>query len=81
MLITGSRKCAAIVTGGTSGIGLATTERLLASEWHVAAFDCNVAAIAKLQDAYGDKVLTNVLDVTDEPAAEAAVKKAAAAFG
>jgi NAD(P)-dependent dehydrogenase (short-subunit alcohol dehydrogenase family) len=36
---TGSRPHAVIVTGGASEIGLATTERLLASGWRVAAFD------------------------------------------
>ena len=35
MLNTGSRPRAAIITGGASGIGLATAERLLASGWRV----------------------------------------------
>ena len=78
---TGSCPRAAIVTGGASGIGLATTERLLASGWRVAAFDRDQAAMAKLHNTYGDKVRTSVLDVTDEPAVEAAVKNVASAFG
>ena len=53
---TGSRPRAVIVTGGASGIGLATTKRLLALGWHVAAFDRDHAAIANLHSAYGDKV-------------------------
>jgi NAD(P)-dependent dehydrogenase (short-subunit alcohol dehydrogenase family) len=81
MLNTGSHPRAAIITGGASGIGLATTERLLASGWRVAVFDRDQAAIAKLQHAHGDKLWTDVLDVTDEPAVEAAVKNVAAAFG
>jgi NAD(P)-dependent dehydrogenase (short-subunit alcohol dehydrogenase family) len=71
----------AIVTGGASGIGLATTERLLASGWSVAVFDRDATAIAKLPSAFGDKMRAQVLDVTDEAAAEAAVQNAAAAFG
>jgi NAD(P)-dependent dehydrogenase (short-subunit alcohol dehydrogenase family) len=75
---TGSRPRTVIITGGASGIGLATTERLLAVGWRVAAFDRDQAAIAKLHNAYGDKVRADVLDVTDEPAAEAAVNNVAA---
>ena len=56
MPITGSRPNVAIVTGCASGICLATTERLHASGWCVAAFDRDQAAIAKLRNAYGDKV-------------------------
>ena len=81
MLNTGSHQRVVIVAGGASGIGLATTERLLASGWHVAAFDRDQAAIAKLHNTYGDKLRTDVLDVTDEPAAETAVKNVATMFG
>jgi len=72
---------AAIVTGGASGIELATTERLLASGWSVAVFDCDETAVAKLHNAFGDKVRVDVLDVTDEAAAETAVQNVAAVFG
>ena len=78
---TGSRSHAVIVTGGASGIGLATTERLLASGWRVAAFDRDQTAIAKLRNMHGDKVRADVLDVTDEQAVEATVKSVATAFG
>jgi NAD(P)-dependent dehydrogenase (short-subunit alcohol dehydrogenase family) len=81
MLNTGSRARGAIVTGGASGIGLATTARLLASGWRVAAFDRDQAAIATLRNSFGDKVRTSLLDVTDEPAVEAAVKEVVSAFG
>jgi NAD(P)-dependent dehydrogenase (short-subunit alcohol dehydrogenase family) len=78
---TESRPRAVIVTGGASGIGLATIKRLLALGWRVAAFDRDDAAIMKLRHACGDKVRTDVLDITDEPAAEAAVNNVAAEFG
>ena len=72
---------AAIVTGGASGIGLATVERLLAAGWRVAALDRDSAALAKLRGAHGDKVRVGMLDVTDETQAEAAVQESAEAFG
>jgi NAD(P)-dependent dehydrogenase (short-subunit alcohol dehydrogenase family) len=78
---TGSRPHAVIVTGGASGIGLATTQRLLASGWRVAAFDRDQTAISKLRNMHGDKVRADVLDVTDEQAVEATVKSVATAFG
>src|SRR5205085_7503970 len=72
---------AAIVTGGASGIGLATVERLIATGWRVTALDRDETALAKLRGAHGEKVRTGVLDVTDEVAAEAAVTESAEAFG
>ena len=72
---------AAIVTGGASGIGLATVERLVAAGWKVGALDRDTAALAKLPSAHGDKVRIATLDVTDESATDAAVKEMASAFG
>ena len=72
---------AAIVTGGASGIGLATVERLLVAGWRVTALDRDETALAKLRGTHGDKARTGLLDVTDEAAAEAAVKDSAEAFG
>jgi NAD(P)-dependent dehydrogenase (short-subunit alcohol dehydrogenase family) len=72
---------AAIVTGGASGIGLATVERLIAAGWRVGALDRDTAALAKLRGAHRDAVRTGTLDVTDEGAADAAVNEMAAAFG
>jgi NAD(P)-dependent dehydrogenase (short-subunit alcohol dehydrogenase family) len=72
---------AAIVTGGASGIGLATVERLLAAGWRVGALDRDQKALAKLRGRHGDKVHVGTLDVTDEDAAQAAVATMADAFG
>ena len=61
----------AIVTGAASGIGLATTQALLALGWQVAACDRDEKALARAQDAlssYGDRVRLSALDVTDERA-------------
>src|SRR5437868_6913594 len=72
---------AAIVTGGASGIGLATVKCLLAAGWRVAALDRDSAALATLRGAHGEAVRTGALDVIDEAAAEAAVRESAEAFG
>jgi NAD(P)-dependent dehydrogenase (short-subunit alcohol dehydrogenase family) len=72
---------AAIVTGAASGIGRATVARLVGAGWRVGALDRDAAALAKLQSAHGEAVRIGVLDVTDEGAADAAIKDMAAAFG
>jgi NAD(P)-dependent dehydrogenase (short-subunit alcohol dehydrogenase family) len=61
----------ALVTGGASGIGLATAERLLASGWKVAIVDRDAAGLEAQRRAYeGDaNVVVLSLDVTDETAA------------
>jgi len=73
----------ALVTGGASGIGLATAERLLASGWKVAVVDRDETALAAAQKQLGasGRVFVSALDVTDEKAAEAVIGKAAAALG
>ncbi len=81
MLNAASGPRAAIVSGGASGIGLATVARLLTLGWRVAAFDRDQMAIAKMQEVYGNKVRTSMLDITDESAVEAGVKDVVAAFG
>lgn len=72
---------AAIVTGGASGIGLATVERLIAAGWRAGALDRDGPALATLRSVHGGNVRTGTLDVTDESAADAAVQEMAAAFG
>jgi NAD(P)-dependent dehydrogenase (short-subunit alcohol dehydrogenase family) len=71
---------ATIVTGAASGIGLATVERLIAAGWRVGALDRDAAALEKLRSAHREMRI-GTLDVTDEGAADAAVKGMAAAFG
>jgi len=56
MLNTGSCAGAAIITGGASEIGLATTTRFLAVGWRVAAFDRDQVAIATLHKTFGEQV-------------------------
>lgn len=60
-------KHAAIVTGGASGIGLATVRRLIEDGWPVAALDLNDEAMAELEaDMAGENLIVLKADVTDE---------------
>jgi NAD(P)-dependent dehydrogenase (short-subunit alcohol dehydrogenase family) len=61
----------ALITGGASGIGLATAERLLASGWKVAIVDRDAAGLEAQRRAYESNanVIVLSLDVTDETAA------------
>lgn len=56
----------AIVTGGGSGIGLATVEHLLRAGWHVIAADRDEHALNDLASALpGTELTTAVVDITD----------------
>ncbi len=65
----------ALITGGASGIGLATAERLLASGWKVAVVDRDEKALEAQRKQYGStpNVLFAPLDVTNESAVQAVV--------
>lgn len=73
----------ALVTGGASGIGLATCELLLAKGWKVALLDRDETALntarAKLEKSKAVRIAT--LDVTDEKAVDRAVVETVEAFG
>ena len=71
----------AIVTGGASGIGLATVQRLVGAGWRVGVLDRDKGGLERVAAAHGEAVRTAPLDVTDEAAAEAAVANMARAFG
>jgi NAD(P)-dependent dehydrogenase (short-subunit alcohol dehydrogenase family) len=76
-------KRAAIVTGGASGIGLACVEALVGSGWQVGILDRDEAALERARKRFGNERTVRIapLDVTDEPAAVAAVDAMAKAFG
>lgn len=67
----------ALVTGGASGIGLATVERLLQSGWKVAIVDRDDKALEAQRTQYGASanVFLAPLDVTDEGAVQAIVRQ------
>ena len=74
------------VTGGASGIGLATSRRLASDDAHVAILDLNVEAaqnaVSDLRSEFGSKrALAVACDVTDPYAVEAAFQKVAAFYG
>jgi NAD(P)-dependent dehydrogenase (short-subunit alcohol dehydrogenase family) len=73
----------ALVTGGASGIGLATAERLLGAGWRVAVADRDERALEGWhQRGSGSAgVFLTPFDVTDEGATEQAIAKAAEALG
>jgi NAD(P)-dependent dehydrogenase (short-subunit alcohol dehydrogenase family) len=73
----------AFITGGASGIGLATAQRLLAAGWKVAIADRDETALAGARKTLGqpERVFAAPLDVTDEAAVRTVLGKAAAALG
>lgn len=60
----------ALVTGAATGIGRAIVLRLLAAGADLVAVDRDAAGLADLQRVGGARVMTAILDVTDEPAVE-----------
>lgn len=74
----------AIVTGGVSGIGLAVAELLAASGARISLWDLKQEAVDRTATALRDKgaeAIGIALDVTDEAAVEAAVKRTVEALG
>jgi len=75
---------AAIVTGGASGIGQATVERLVRDGWAVVIGDVNEEAgeaLAKAIRAANGQALFVRTDVRDEAAVETLVRRTVEAFG
>lgn len=71
----------AVVTGGTSGIGLATVERFVAAGAKVVIGDIQDDLGASIADRLGENVVYVHTDVTDEAAIEALVTAAVDRFG
>ena len=83
MTDTNSRRLA-IVTGGASGIGLATTTILLREGWSVCIFDRDAKTIALARESlapFGVRVAVEAADVTDEAAIEKLVAESARRMG
>jgi 3-oxoacyl-[acyl-carrier protein] reductase len=70
----------AVVTGGASGLGLATAKRIVAEGGQVALWDVNPEALAAAKDAIGAAYVV-ALDVSDQQAVEAAAVATFAALG
>ena len=75
----------ALISGGASGIGRATAERLLAAGWRVVIADYNAAtgkaALEALAAQHRDRVDFVRTDVSREADVEAAVRRASDRFG
>jgi NAD(P)-dependent dehydrogenase (short-subunit alcohol dehydrogenase family) len=63
----------AVVTGGASGVGLRTAERLLEEGSTVAVLDTRISGSATLRSAYPDRLMPIELDVSCEPDVDDAV--------
>ena len=75
-------KPSAIVTGGASGIGLATVEWLLDDGWPVAVIDANAEALAAAEDMFsGESAIFVSADVTDEESIAEVFDQAVDALG
>ena len=70
-----------LITGSSRGLGRALAEAVLAAGHQLVATARNPAQLADLVRRYGHQVRAVALDVTDERAAENAIKTAIAAFG
>jgi len=70
-----------LITGSSRGLGRALANAVLEAGDKLVATARDPAQLADLVDAYGSRVLALALDVTDEAAAEAAVKIAVDTFG
>ncbi|GAA1549235.1 SDR family NAD(P)-dependent oxidoreductase [Brevibacterium picturae] len=66
----------ALVTGGASGLGRATTERLLAAGAHVVMVDLNAEVGQQVAAELGESAHFVTADVTNEEQVQAAVDKA-----
>lgn len=62
----------AIVTGGAAGIGAAIVERLVNAGVRVAVWDIDAKRLAESQAYYGERVLAQRVDVSDQAQVEAA---------
>jgi len=73
----------ALVTGGASGIGLATVHALAGDGWKIVVADRDVKETVKadLGKAHPGRIRFAQLDVTDEHAVEALMAEAEAGFG
>jgi NAD(P)-dependent dehydrogenase (short-subunit alcohol dehydrogenase family) len=73
----------ALITGGASGIGLATAERLLGAGWKVAIADRDEKGLEALRRQHhgSPHVLVAALDVTDEAAAQSLVASVVETLG
>lgn len=71
----------AVITGGASGLGLATAERVVAAGGQVTLLDLNDEQGAASAETLGDRASFIRTDVADEPQVQKAIAQAADAMG
>ena len=71
----------AVISGGASGLGLATAERIIAAGGQVSLLDLNDEQGAASADALGDRASFCRTDVSDEIQVQAAIASAAESMG
>lgn len=71
----------AIITGGASGLGHATAQRLVAAGARVTLFDVNQEAGTQAAATLGSNARFDSVDVTSESAVDAAIERAAGEMG
>jgi 2-dehydro-3-deoxy-L-rhamnonate dehydrogenase (NAD+) len=71
----------ALITGGASGIGLATAERLVREGARAILWDVNPAALDAASQHFGDAALCQRVDVTQESSVQESMQEAMAALG
>ena len=71
----------AFITGGASGLGLATARNFVAGGCRVMLFDRNAEALQAAQSELGDAAATADGDVTDEASVQSAINAALEKFG
>jgi len=71
----------AVITGGASGLGYATAQRLVASGARVTLLDVNRDAGTQAVDALGPNAMFQTADVTSEEAVDAAIERAQREMG
>ena len=71
----------AVITGGASGIGAATAEKLLSEGAYVVLGDIQEQAGAEMVAALGDRCRFKLCDVTSENQVEALIQSAVDEFG
>ena len=66
----------AVITGGASGLGLATAERVIHAGGHVALLDVNDEQGALAAESLGERAIFIRTDVSDETSVRASVSAA-----
>lgn len=71
----------AFITGGASGLGLATAKNFVAAGAHVFLYDLNQDALANAAEAFGNNAAWHSGDVADEATVKQAIAAATERFG